>query len=248
MQQYQNVNESYEILTNQGKIWVKHYLSHAASTGISLPLGRQMVEQRICHLLKQHVNSKVSTISTPDAIHLDLLANKTYFHYVENVSLRNLSISSWPDSKTFFDLGLFIATIEAWKSDEICEVFCDYEDSQSEIGEIIRIFKGSCLKMPLGQTVALGDVSLGNIGSVSTGLFIYDFEFAHREAAGFDIGQLLAELDARAAAIAENYDNVTQPLCAGYTQAGGSMTAAQRWRDALGGYYQRRYKFLGQCN
>jgi len=219
----------------------KEYAPCAIETGIALPMGRVLIERKMCNLLSSSLISFPPSIRIPALVEEASGQTHNCFERISGAPLRQLPFCAWPKPYVFEHLGAFLAQLEALSSKSIQSLFDGLETDESEIRSTILNYKVGLI-IPLDQSprLALGDVGLNNILWADPHLYLIDFEFAHRDIAGFDMGQLMAELTARDNRSTES-KALQNALLDGYNQNGGAVEQVDFWFNRFKHYYKQKY-------
>lgn len=217
----------------------KTFGPYANRTGVKLPVARCTIERRVHNAVAELVEAP---LRLPPIVRQLSTSTENVFEFVSGHPLRQLEEALWPPEHVLWRLGHFLANVEEISDNQVSALFKGLEEPEKKLREAIILHKVGTQDIdPSDARLCLGDVGLGNLLWDGNTLSILDFEFAHREAYGFDAGQLCAELKARE--IAKKLTRrFTNALVSGYEENGGQREGMIAWSFRFKNFYERKYR------
>lgn len=214
----------------------KEYGEFAVRTGVSVPLERKVIEERMLDVLRRggFLGFKVPAVIGGGDRYLDFeVVRGPLAIDVVNVEMVHAWVDRW------YSIGESLALAEEYLKTHSGYIFEGLYPVQERCAQIINEMKcGRFVVGGLGDCswVSMGDVGVRNIIINESHTYLFDFEFAHLSRRGRDAGQLCAQL------ISLGNDKLAASVEAGYLSVSNSaLDDLSFWKFAFSGYYEVKY-------
>jgi tRNA A-37 threonylcarbamoyl transferase component Bud32 len=214
----------------------KVYGEVAIKTGVSVPLERKLIEERMLRIIgsADFLGFKVPKILGSGDRHLDfeLLAGPLALDTLEEPYLPE-RVERWRS------IGASLAQAEVYLQNHATDIFHGLTSIQKQCAQIMgnRKHKGvSVGKENEHLWVSMGDVGIRNIIIGRTDTYMLDFEFAHLSRRARDAGQLISQLESTGA------NELSKAVETGYlTIAEFAEVDLNFWKSTFTKYYVKAY-------
>lgn len=172
----------------------KSYGHIAKKTGIAFDLRRQTIECTVILFLEGVIQRYKLLVSIPKIIRQ--AKGWIELQYIPNRNLLETDVLDWPSTKEWTGLIDLLIYLNDLPENYLPFLFGSMMQLQNDCRRIIYKYKSLNSNEHLPRKVfCLGDLNLSNL-IFQNSLYIIDFECAHIGSRGYDLGQLVGQLQA----------------------------------------------------